>query len=173
MKLSRQFRASSPAVCPGQINWDYDRAEIIADGVIHAAGIVLGLVGAIVITIVALKVPQIGVSSIFVYAVCLITMLVASATYNMWPISPTKWLLRRFDHSADAFAVTYPGAKAEFAFRRMHIHRTSRSNRLAIVNLEPHRHASRCRGDRDVVRRHFFRMRNEVDELSATFGEAG
>jgi hemolysin III len=68
--------------------------------VIHAAGIVLGLVGTIAITIVALKVPQIEVSSIFVYAGCLITMLVLSATYNMWPISPTKWLLRRFDHSA-------------------------------------------------------------------------
>ena len=27
-------------------------------------------------------------------------MLVLSATYNLWPISPAKWLLRRFDHSA-------------------------------------------------------------------------
>ena len=98
--ISRASGVSSQKSCPGQISWDYDRAEIIADGVIHAAGIVLGLVGAIAITIVALKVPQIEVSSIFVYAVCLITMLVASATYNMWPISPTKWLLRRFDHSA-------------------------------------------------------------------------
>jgi hemolysin III len=85
--------------CPGQISWDYDRAEIIADGVIHAAGIALGLVGAITITIVALNLSQIA-TSIFIYAVCLITMLVLSATYNMWPISPTKWLLRRFDHSA-------------------------------------------------------------------------
>ncbi|WP_204351040.1 PAQR family membrane homeostasis protein TrhA, partial [Serratia marcescens] len=23
-----------------------------------------------------------------------------SATYNLWPVSPVKWLLRRFDHSA-------------------------------------------------------------------------
>ena len=23
-----------------------------------------------------------------------------SATYNLWPISPTKWVLRRFDHAA-------------------------------------------------------------------------
>jgi hemolysin III len=98
--ISRAPGVSSPKSCPGQIIWDYDRAEIIADGVIHAAGIVLGLVGTIAITIVALKVPQIEVSSIFVYAGCLITMLVLSATYNMWPISPTKWLLRRFDHSA-------------------------------------------------------------------------
>ena len=27
-------------------------------------------------------------------------MLALSAAYNMWPITPTKWILRRFDHSA-------------------------------------------------------------------------
>jgi hemolysin III len=91
---------SPQKLCPGQITWDYDRAEIIADGVIHAAGIVLGLVGAIAITIVALNVPHIEAATIVIYAVSLITTLVLSATYNMWPISPTKWLLRRFDHSA-------------------------------------------------------------------------
>jgi hemolysin III len=34
---------SSPDICPGQISWDYDRAEIIADGVVHAIGVCLGL----------------------------------------------------------------------------------------------------------------------------------
>jgi len=27
-------------------------------------------------------------------------MLTLSATYNLWPVTPTKWVLRRFDHSA-------------------------------------------------------------------------
>ena len=27
-------------------------------------------------------------------------MLVLSATYNLWPVSRAKWMLRRFDHSA-------------------------------------------------------------------------
>ena len=27
-------------------------------------------------------------------------MLAFSAAYNMWPVSPEKWVLRRFDHSA-------------------------------------------------------------------------
>jgi hemolysin III len=27
-------------------------------------------------------------------------MLAFSAAYNMWPVSPIKWVLRRFDHSA-------------------------------------------------------------------------
>ena len=31
---------------PGQISWDYDRAEIIADGAVHAIGVCLGLIGA-------------------------------------------------------------------------------------------------------------------------------
>jgi hemolysin III len=35
-----------------------------------------------------------------IYMIGLIAMLGISAAYNMWPISPTKWLLRRFDHSA-------------------------------------------------------------------------
>jgi hemolysin III len=30
----------------------------------------------------------------------LVTMLALSAAYNMWPVSPAKWVLRRFDHSA-------------------------------------------------------------------------
>jgi hemolysin III len=27
-------------------------------------------------------------------------MLALSAAYNMWPVLPGKWVLRRFDHSA-------------------------------------------------------------------------
>ena len=38
--------------------------------------------------------------SIVVYAAGLIAMLGFSAAYNLWPPSPRKWLLRRFDHSA-------------------------------------------------------------------------
>ena len=43
MELSRE---PSPDRCPGQISWHYDRAEIIADGVVHAIGVCLGLLGA-------------------------------------------------------------------------------------------------------------------------------
>jgi len=30
----------------------------------------------------------------------LLAMLVLSATYNLWPVSRAKWVLRRFDHAA-------------------------------------------------------------------------
>jgi hemolysin III len=66
---------------------------------VHVVGIVLGLIGAVAIVIVALKVQRIEVS-VLVYVVGLLAMLAFSAAYNMWPITPTKWILRRFDHSA-------------------------------------------------------------------------
>jgi hemolysin III len=94
-------RLVSPAdMCPGQISWDYDRTEIIADGIVHAAGIILGLVGGVAIVMVAVKTRPIEIAPTLIYIIGLLTMLGLSAAYNMWPISPTKWLLRRFDHSA-------------------------------------------------------------------------
>ena len=35
-----------------------------------------------------------------VYVAGLLAMLGLSATYNLWPVSRAKWVLRRFDHSA-------------------------------------------------------------------------
>jgi hemolysin III len=100
MKFSRESRASSPAMCAGQIDWDYDRAEIIADGTVHAISVCLGLIGAVTIVVIAVRIERIEVTPILVYVIGLVTMLALSAAYNMWPVSPAKWVLRRFDHSA-------------------------------------------------------------------------
>jgi len=100
MTTSRVVLASSPEMCRGQISWDYDRAEIIADGVVHAIGVCLGLIGAVTIVVFAVKLERIEVVPILVYVIGLMTMLGLSAAYNMWPVSPAKWVLRRFDHSA-------------------------------------------------------------------------
>src|ERR671930_1167072 len=99
MNPSRDLLASSDRY-RGQISWDYDRAEIIADGVVHALGVCLGLIGAVVIVVIAVKLERIEVAPILVYVIGLVTMLGLSAAYNMWPVSPAKWVLRRFDHSA-------------------------------------------------------------------------
>ena len=93
-------REPAPGRCPGQISWHYDRAEIIADGVVHAIGVGLGLVGAVTIVAIAIKMQRIDVAPILVYVVGLVATLALSAVYNMWPVSPAKWVLRRFDHSA-------------------------------------------------------------------------
>ncbi len=99
MTTSRDVLASSPDICPGQISWDYDRAEIIADAVVHAIGVCLGLIG-VTIVMIAVNIERIEIAPITVYVIGLVTMLALSAAYNMWPVSPAKWVLRRFDHSA-------------------------------------------------------------------------
>src|SRR5436189_4652748 len=99
MNASREVVASADRR-PGQISWDYDRAEIIAEGVVHAIGVGLGLIGAVTIVVIAVRIEHSGVVPILVYVIGLVTMLALSAAYNMWPVSPAKWVLRRFDHSA-------------------------------------------------------------------------
>ena len=80
---------------------NYDRSEIIADGVVHAIGVSLGLVGVVVLFLSVVRSGGGGeVTPVAVYAGGLLATLGLSAAYNMWPVSPVKWLLRRFDHSA-------------------------------------------------------------------------
>ena len=50
--------------------------------------------------------------SVGIYTIGLLTMLGFSAAYNLWPISRTKWILRRFDHSA--IYVTIAGTYTPF-----------------------------------------------------------
>jgi hemolysin III len=94
------FLQANPDACPGPINRHFDRGELIADGIVHAIGVCLGLIGAVAIVVIALKLERIEVAPIFIYAICLVTMLVFSTAYNMWPVSPAKWVLRRYDQSA-------------------------------------------------------------------------
>src|SRR5712692_4318754 len=86
---------------PARFPWNYDRGEIIADGVIHAIGICFGLIGAVIIIVIASHSTKMAaIASVLIYAAGLLAMLGFSAAYSMWPVSHTKWILRRFDHSA-------------------------------------------------------------------------
>src|SRR2546425_10435583 len=87
---------------PAGVPWNYDRGEIIADGVIHAIGICFGLIGVVIIIVLGAShsTPTVALASVLIYAIALVAMLGFSAAYNMWPVSQTKWILRRFDHSA-------------------------------------------------------------------------
>ncbi|HEU4805178.1 MAG TPA: hemolysin III family protein [Nitrobacter sp.] len=85
----------------GTIRWNYDRAELIADGVVHVLGVLAGLIATtVLIAFTAVYAGGSDVAVVSVYVAGLMAMLVLSATYNLWPVSPRKWLLRRFDHSA-------------------------------------------------------------------------
>jgi hemolysin III len=86
---------------PARFPWNYDRSEMVADGVIHVIGICFGLIGAVTLIVVGSRATKmVAIESVFVYAVGLLAMLGFSAAYNLWPVSETKWILRRFDHSA-------------------------------------------------------------------------
>src|SRR5712664_4474003 len=97
----KQFASTSAHAAAGAIRWNYDRAELIADGVVHGIGVFGGLVAAtVLIVLTAIYATGLEVAVVSVYAAGLLTMLVLSATYNLWPVSRAKWVLRRFDHSA-------------------------------------------------------------------------
>lgn len=97
----KQFSTDKRSNGGGVIRWDYDRVELIADGVVHILGIVFGLIAATVLVVLAAVYATPGqIVSVCIYAVGLLAMLGLSATYNLWPVSPVKWFLRRFDHSA-------------------------------------------------------------------------
>jgi hemolysin III len=97
----KQLASTSINAATGAIRWNYDRVEIIADGVVHAIGILLGLVAATVLVVLtAVYASALYIVAVSIYVAGLLSMLVLSATYNLWPVSRTKWVLRRFDHSA-------------------------------------------------------------------------
>jgi len=97
----KQFASTSAHTVAGAVRWNYDRAELIADGVVHGVGVLCGLVAATVLVVLsAVYATAFEVVGVSVYVAGLLAMLVLSATYNLWPVSRAKWILRRFDHSA-------------------------------------------------------------------------
>jgi len=97
----KQFASTSIHAATGAIRWNYDRVELIADGVVHAVGIVFGLIAATVLVVLtAVYASGRDIVAVSIYVMGLLSMLVLSASYNLWPVSRTKWVLRRFDHSA-------------------------------------------------------------------------
>ena len=97
----KQLASDSVHAAADAIGWNYDRAELIADGIIHAVGVFFGTVAATVLVVLAvLYADATDIVGVSIYVAGLLSMLVLSASYNLWPVSPVKWLLRRFDHSA-------------------------------------------------------------------------
>ena len=86
---------------PFRGRFQYSRAELIADGVVHAVGIVLAIAAGS--ALLALSLFRTGpgeyIAAVF-YVISLLTVLSVSLAYNLWPMTPAKWILRRFDHAA-------------------------------------------------------------------------
>jgi hemolysin III len=97
----KQFASTSVQAAAGAIGWNYDRAELIADGIVHVVGLCLGLIAATVLVVLTvIRATTLDLIAVSIYVAGLLSMLVVSATYNLWPVSRAKWLLRRLDHSA-------------------------------------------------------------------------
>ena len=97
----KQLASTSVHAATDAIRWNYDRAELIADGIVHGIGVFGGVVGAtVLIVLAAVFASTYEIVTVSVYAAGLLAMLGFSAAYNLWPVSERKWLLRRFDHSA-------------------------------------------------------------------------
>lgn len=86
---------------PPHGRFNFNRAELLADGLIHLLGLALGTCAVAALVgraFTAARLPDL--IPIAIYSSALITVLIVSAVYNMLPVSPMKWLIRRFDHSA-------------------------------------------------------------------------
>src|SRR4029450_6976661 len=82
------------------MKWAYDRTEVIADGLVHALGLALGLAGVLILLVQVSAQAPARITAALIYGAGPLTVLCLSAIYNLWPISPTKGVLRRFDHAA-------------------------------------------------------------------------
>src|SRR5580698_8372594 len=97
----KKLASTSAHAAAGAMRWNYDRAELIADGIVHGIGVLSGLIAATVLIVLAgVFASTYEIVSVSVYAAGLLAMLGFSAAYNLWPVSRRKWVLRRFDHSA-------------------------------------------------------------------------
>jgi hemolysin III len=97
----KQLASTSVHAAAGAVRWHYDRAELIADGIVHVIGVIFGLIAATVLVVLtAVYATALDIVAVSIYVAGLLAMLVLSASYNLWPVSRTKWVLRRFDHAA-------------------------------------------------------------------------
>ncbi len=78
----------------------YTRSEEIADGIVHAIGILFGIGG--IAALIALSVTRLDAAAstaVLIYGCGMLAVFVCSAAYNLnrgqW-----RWLLRRLDHAA-------------------------------------------------------------------------
>lgn len=80
---------------------DYTRSERVADGSMHAIGVIGAVFGAILLVMWSAPVASPGeIAAIAIYAITLIATFTASAFYHMTPWESIRPVLRRIDHAA-------------------------------------------------------------------------
>jgi hemolysin III len=78
----------------------YTRAEMWADGIVHAVALILAIAGIAILAIyVGMERNGIELSATIIYGIGLVAMLSFSLAYNMATQEQLRAILRRFDHS--------------------------------------------------------------------------
>lgn len=99
--IIQDMESEVPCHDPGAIAWDYSRTETIADLAVHVAGLCFAIAAAaVLLTLASIDAATRNLVAASIYALGLLSMFTFSAAYNLWPVCPVKWWLRRFDHSA-------------------------------------------------------------------------
>ena len=76
-------------------------AELIADGVVHAVGIVVAIAaGSALLAAAASRTEPGEYAAAIFYVSSLLAVFSISCAYNLWPHGPVKQALRRLDHAA-------------------------------------------------------------------------
>lgn len=79
----------------------FSLAEKVADGVVHILGLVGAIAaGSVLLAFAILKTAPEAAPALAVYVGSLVAVLGVSLAYNMWPVSPIKMWLARFDQAA-------------------------------------------------------------------------
>lgn len=79
----------------------YTAAELVVDGIVHILGLIVAVAaGSILLAFAILETAPEAVPALLVYVGSLVAVLGVSLAYNLWPVSPIKKLLARFDQAA-------------------------------------------------------------------------
>jgi hemolysin III len=79
----------------------YSRAELWVDGAVHVLGLIVAIAaGSILLAFAILETAPEIAPALVVYVGSLVAVLGVSLAYNLWPVSPIKKLLARFDQAA-------------------------------------------------------------------------
>ena len=89
MRTSPSLPACRPYTQP------YDRAELIADAIMHATGLGFAVAALILLISAGDGLPGFQTASVWIYGIGLVTMFGVSAAYNIWPVCSAKLMLRR------------------------------------------------------------------------------
>lgn len=96
-----EMQNGEEAGLPFRGRFHHSTAERWADGIVHALGIVLAIAaGSTLLALSAFSTAPAEYVAVIFYVASLLTVFSVSCAYNLWPLSPTKWVLRRFDHAA-------------------------------------------------------------------------